>query len=180
MADVFTSAPASESPASSPPTSDSTIISTTLTGITTYTTTTTNTPLTSSSGSSPTSPSSDTTTLITSTTPFDTASSPLPTITTTPNYWGWNCNTTNSSRGGLSASESGWACSETFVLPSSTKISMNLTEPSATGNESSEPTRTFVPGDFPGAASRPMDAGMGSVMGWAGLMVVVGVWVGLL
>jgi hypothetical protein len=78
------------------------------------------------------------------------------------------------------SSQSGWGCSETFLVPSSTKININLTEPSETGTGSSEPTRTFTPGEnFPGAAPRMMDAGMGGVMGWAGLMVVVGVWVGL-
>ena len=81
----------------------------------------------------------------------------------------------------MPASVSGAGCTETFLLPSSTKISINLTEPTATGNDnSSEPTRTFVPGDFPGAAPRGIDAGFGGVAGWAGLMLVVGVWIGLI
>jgi hypothetical protein len=67
------------------------------------------------------------------------------------------------------------------LLPSSTKININLTEPTPTGSgNNSEPTRTFTPGDFPGAAPRPIDASLGGVAGWAGLMVVVGLWVGLI
>lgn len=114
-----------------------------------------------------------------------TASTPNPVTppapTTTPTYWGWACNSTNGTVPQHYSSQSGLGCSETFVVPSSTKININLTEPTATGNDNStEPTRTFTPGAFPGAAPRGVDFAFHGAAGWAGLMVVVGFWVGLL
>lgn len=194
----FSSAPAMmESPtystsSSSSPTSKSAPVTTTI-YLSTYTTANTYSSASSLSSLSSTtmsgiptlstysSASSVSSTLMTSvtTSTYNTVAPPAP--TTKPTYWGWACNSTNGTLPEQYSSQSGLGCSETFVVPSSTKISINLTEPTATGNDNStEPTRTFTPGVFPGAAPRGVDTAYAGIAGWTGLMLMVGVWIGLI